>query len=225
MCLSSIVSWAYERGYCCINKLEQAKPLPYKRPLTTPLSFEETWALIDAMDPFYRAYSLTLYQAGLRRDEVSRLKPKDLDFKRGVIVVQGKGGKYRLVPMGEEQRQVLLQLDLTGEFVFPSPRKKGMPIKDVRKAIERAKEKAEITRRVTPHQLRHSFATHALDHGGDIRAIQAMLGHADIGTTQIYTQVSMRHMQGVSRLLNRGVADVVRSELDEQKLKEKNGPN
>lgn len=203
LCLSALVSWAAEHGYCVTEKLEEVKSLPYRRPLPQPLSLAETWAFLRACKPFHQAFFLCLYQAGMRSNEAKQLRCTDIDFERSIIRVWGKGGKQRRLPLSNTLRMALFQLDLTGEYVFPSRVKKmaGRPITDVRKAIERAKVAAKIERKITPHQLRHSFATHLLESGADIRQIQELLGHAEVSTTQIYTQVDTGRLSRITDML------------------------
>ena len=141
-----------------------------------------------------------LYATGLRVSELVALKLQNMNLERGFLIVMGKGSKERAVPMGETAvsavksylagaRQVLLGRQ-NSDFVFISSRKRGMTRQMFWERIKMYSVKAGIGRKVSPHTLRHSFATHLLDNGADLRAVQAMLGHSDISTTQIYTHVS-----------------------------------
>lgn len=196
--LSTIVTWAREHGYC-IDTLAQIKPLPYKRPIPSILSREEMQTFIDACETYDKALFYVLYHGGLRNNEI-KIKWSDVNFDRKFIRVVGKGNKERLIPFTDSMEAALLELldewnakapENRSEWVFRSRRHREMPVKDIRKIIASAKEKSGITRRITPHMLRHSFATHLLDDGVDLRIIQILLGHEDIGTTQIYTKVGM----------------------------------
>ncbi len=171
-CLSAMVSWGAEQGYCAEVTLK-AKKLPYKRPLPDVLTKEELTAFMQVASPFYRALFLCLYNAGLRFLEVTTLTWSRVNFEGGYIKALGKGGKdVKESPL-----------------VFPS-RITGKPLTDIRRGIEFAKAKAKITKHIKPHILRHSFATHLLEAGTDLRTIQELLGHADIATTTIYTHVA-----------------------------------
>lgn len=146
-----------------------------------------------------------LYGAGLR---VSELVGLDLgDIQQGMLRVRGKGGKERIVPVGERARsslaaylsgarQRLLGLRRSPDL-FVTPRGGRMTRQGFWKLIGRYARGAGITQRVYPHSLRHSFATHLLERGADLRAVQAMLGHADIATTQIYTHVDRERLKAV----------------------------
>ncbi|MRS02707.1 hypothetical protein EG832_05715 [bacterium] len=142
-----------------------------------------------------RVLFLCLYQAGLRKSEACNLEPHDIHFKPDYIKARGKGGKVRLVAMSD-----LLANDMNtylndhkGGHLFPS-RVRGGIITDIRTPLKTAMKKAGIKRRITPHCLRHSFATHMLEDGADLRTIQVAMGHEDIGTTQIYTKINLGHM-------------------------------
>lgn len=197
MFLSALVNWAIEQGYCS-EPLPKVKKLPYKRPLPEILTADETLKFIQGANPFYKALFLCLYHAGLRFKEATTLKWDEIHFDAGYIKVKGKGNKQRLIPMTAMLKEALQlqQMKRTDKtpLVFPS-RHTGEKMADIRKAIGYAKNKAKITAHITPHKLRHSFATHLLEAGTDLRAIQTLLGHEDIGTTQIYTHVSMPHLQ------------------------------
>lgn len=208
-CLSSMTRWAHERGYCGIEKLP-ITPLPYKRPVPKILSQGEMQDLILMSETFYQICFMTLYYAGLRDDEAKRLEWPHIDFEREEIYVRGKGDKERHVPMPADLAVALQfirdwqkEYSLKTPYVLFSP-ETGQRMGDIRKAIERAKKAAGITKRVTPHQLRHAYATHLLENGADIREIQALLGHQDIQTTQIYTHVSMEQKRRAMKKLFNG---------------------
>jgi integrase/recombinase XerD len=140
-----------------------------------------------------------LYATGLRVSELIKLRVADLDEYQGVVRVMGKGGKQRLVPVGraalaaiEEYRTGQREQLLAGRvspFLFVTARGTSMTRQGFWKLLRRHGKQAGIFRSLSPHVLRHTFATHLLEGGADLRSVQTMLGHADIGTTQIYTHV------------------------------------
>ena len=193
--LSAMSRFAAERGY--IQEPLKIKPLPHRYKLPEPLSFDETKRFLEAAktEPFYYAFFLCMYHAGMRRNEVLNLTWDDIFFEHGFIrVKKAKMNKERFVPMSKMLRKALLRLKATrtgnNPLVFPSP-VTGKPLNDIRRAIKRIAKRAGIERKITPHQLRHSFATHLLEAGVDLRIIQALLGHEKITTTQIYTKVAL----------------------------------
>ena len=206
LCISAMNTWAYEQGCSSVEHIK-FEPLPYKRPLPKVLSRKETFAFLRACEPFYQAYFMCLYQVGMRSDETKKLPWEHIDFERNTILVLGKGSKERVLPLPKTLKIALLAIRSNSKFVFPS-RRTGEPIVDVRKAIERAKAKAGITAKINPHRLRHSFATHLLESGADLRAIQALLGHEDLSTTEIYTHVAQPHLVKAVNLLEGPPEDV-----------------
>jgi integrase/recombinase XerD len=142
----------------------------------------------------------TLYATGLRVSELVSLRLDEVNLGAGYVKVTGKGRKQRLVPLGDAARERIGQyLEQARERFVKSPRERGMfltgrgkPMTRVGfwKLLRRYARAAGIRAAISPHKLRHSFATHLLERGADLRAVQAMLGHADITTTQIYTHVS-----------------------------------
>jgi site-specific recombinase XerD len=186
--LSALIKWAYEHGKCT-NPPVRIKQLPYKRPMPRPLTLEETRSFLEVLPVEKRLIFLIMTQGGLRKSEATGLTWDRVDLEAGKLVIKGKGSKERIVYLTQEVRALLEGLTRTSDLVFPS-RKTGMPITDLRGAIKAAKEAAGITKKVTPHLLRHGFATHLLQSGVDLRTIQTLLGHAKITTTEIYTHVS-----------------------------------
>ncbi len=153
-----------------------------------------------------RAMLELLYASGLRVSEIVALPRDRVDLEAGILRVTGKGGRERLVPFGKAAGKWLARylssarpgLDRQGSAcLFLSARGAAMTRQRFWQLIEKYGRVAGIRTRLTPHRLRHSFATHLLEHGADLRALQMMLGHADIATTQIYTQVSRSRLRRV----------------------------
>jgi integrase/recombinase XerD len=180
--------------------------------LPKALSEAEVEALLAAPDTAAplglrdRAMLELLYASGLRVSEIVGLARDAVDLEAGILRVTGKGGKERLVPFGKSASAWLARylesarpaLDARrSPHLFLSARGAAMTRQRFWQLIERYGRDAGIRRRLTPHALRHSFATHLLEHGADLRALQMMLGHADISTTQIYTRVSPSRLQRV----------------------------
>jgi integrase/recombinase XerD len=180
-----------------------------KRPERLPviLSEEEVARLIEsAITSYHRVILMTLYGTGLRREELCRLKVEDVDSKRMVIHVrQGKGNKDRDVTLSPRLLEVLRaywKWRKPKTYLFPSLYRKRpeQPIdsKTVWYAVREAARRAGIKKKVSPHLLRHSWATHLLERGTDLKTIQVLLGHVDLEATTIYLHLSQRHMQAVN---------------------------
>jgi integrase/recombinase XerD len=153
-----------------------------------------------------RAMLELLYASGLRVSELVGLPRDRVDLEAGILRVSGKGGRERLVPFGASARewvrrylaQVRPALDRKGQAeLFLSARGSAMTRQRFWQLIEAYGRRAGIRRKLAPHSIRHAFATHLLDRGADLRALQMMLGHADISTTQIYTRVSAGRLRAV----------------------------
>jgi len=184
--------------------------LPYpqdRRRLPTVLSREEVSRLINAAgNLFRRTLLMTLYATGMRRSELASLKVGDIDSQRMIIrVVADKGGKDRDLPLSPALLETLReywQWRKPKLYMFPT-RTRGrtldQPISDktVWIACSEAARQAGIKKRITPHTLRHSWATHLLEAGTDLRTIQVLLGHGDLETTAQYLHLSQRHLQAV----------------------------
>lgn len=187
-------------------------PKGWKR-LPKAISAADVDSLLNQPDPSStlgmrdKAMLELLYATGLRVSELVALRLQNINLERGFLIVMGKGSKERAVPMGETAasavktylagaRHLLLGRQ-NSELVFISSRKRGMTRQMFWERIKMYSAKAGIGRHVSPHTLRHSFATHLLDNGADLRAVQAMLGHSDISTTQIYTHVSRERLKKI----------------------------
>ena len=184
-------------------------PFPKRqRPLPTVLSQDEVARLIDsAQSLMHRAMLITLYGTGVRRAELCQLKVADVDSKRMVIRVRdGKGGRDRDVLLSDKLLETLREYwrwMKPKTYLFPGTVKNwraDVPIttKVVWTAVNEARKRAGIEKRITPHTLRHSFATHMLEAGADLRTIQVLLGHAELADTAIYLHLSRRHLQAVA---------------------------
>jgi integrase/recombinase XerD len=181
------------------------------RSLPKSLSEEDVVALLDAPDTHQllglrdRAMLETLYATGLRVSELVGLQVSEVSLQDGVLRTTGKGDKTRLVPMGEESldwiRRYLGEarpLILDGKMsasLFVTQRGKAMTRQAFWYLIKRYAKLAGIFKPLSPHTLRHAFATHLLNHGADLRVVQMLLGHADISTTQIYTHVARERLK------------------------------
>lgn len=174
-----------------------------QRPLPDVLSGTEVDAVLGAVrNPKYRVALMTIYAAGLRVSEACRLRVTDIDSKRRVIHVHlGKGAKDRYVMLSERLLVALRQywkISHPRDYLFPARHSRNhIDPASVRATLACAASKVNITKKVTPHILRHSFATHLLELGESIRVIQALLGHAHIDATAGYTSVSSQHIQRV----------------------------
>jgi integrase/recombinase XerD len=198
-----------------LDRQEIAEKIPWpKVPHKKPdiLSLSEVERLLDAAmsaSQVSAVVSMAAYSGGLRISEACRLRPEDIDSARKLIHVRlGKGGKDRFVMLSERLLEILrgywVQVRPQGGWLFPG-RKAGKPItrSAVEKALDVAAAKAKLRKKVTPHLLRHSFATHLLEAGTDIRVIQVLLGHSSIRSTARYTQVSARHLGSVKSPLDK----------------------
>jgi len=190
--------------------LDRPKP---SRPLPKSLSESEVDQLLNAPDTSvmveHRDLAMleVLYASGLRVSELVGLTLPQLSLNQGVVRVFGKGGKERLVPLGEaaietvtdylgSTRQALLR-DCQSDVLFPSNRGKVMTRQTFWYRIKIYAKRAGVDPNLSPHTLRHAFATHLINHGADLRVVQMLLGHSDLTTTQIYTHVARSRMQAL----------------------------
>ncbi len=181
------------------------------RPLPKSLTESEVEALLgapDTEDPRGhrdRTMLEVLYASGLRVTELVTLTPSQISLNQGVVRIMGKGGKERLVPLGEVAVGWLVEFvrgprpDLlrgrVSDFLFPTARSDCMSRQAFWQLIKRYALQAGVAKPLSPHTLRHAFATHLLNHGADLRVVQMLLGHSDLSTTQIYTHVARERLK------------------------------
>jgi site-specific recombinase XerD len=170
------------------------------------LTIDEVRRLIEiTINPKHRLIIKLLYGTGLRVSEIVNLKKDDMNFEEGLIKINlGKGKKDRFVKLPESILEELKNFSKIGnsKFLFESQRGGKLTSKTIELILSKNAKKAGIKKRVYPHLLRHGFATHLLEQGTDLRIIQKLLGHSDIKTTQIYTQISQASIKNIKSPLD-----------------------
>lgn len=200
--------------------ITEAMELPRaKRHLPDALTVDEMQRLLDVIDLSSpngirnRAMLETMYACGLRVSEAATLRQRDILAEMEIVRVFGKGSKERIVPIGlsalawirryqAEARGSLVKTGETDDILFLNYRGKPLSRMGIWKIINEAATSAGIEKHVHPHMFRHSFATHLIEGGADLRAVQEMLGHADIATTQIYTHIDRAYIKEVHTLFH-----------------------
>jgi len=187
------------------EKFDEKLPLAKsKQKLPIVLNRKEIQKLFEVTTNIkHKMILMFLYYAGLRLDEVRNLKWQDIDFDRDIIHVKtAKGEKERVVFLHHKLKEIMKfhGIDKQG-LVFKSQMGKKYNKRTIQQIVKNASKKAGIKKKVTPHTLRHSFATHLLEAGADIRYIQQLLGHKSLRTTQIYTHVASRNIKKLANLL------------------------
>lgn len=212
--LRSFFDYLIFENYRKTNPLEQIETPRIGRKLPDTLALKEIdlmVASIDLTNPLgerNRAIIETLYSCGLRVSELTDLKISDLFFKEGFIKVTGKGNKQRFVPIGlNTQKFIKLYihhtrslLNIASEYMdtlFLNQRGKKLSRAMIFTIVKKLAQKAGIKKSISPHTFRHTFATHLLENGADLRAIQMMLGHESITTTEIYMHIDKSHLKQV----------------------------
>ncbi len=212
-CLRQFYRHALREGWIDTDPSARIDAPRLGRPLPKSLTEREVEALLEAPELDTpegvrdRAMLETLYATGLRVSELVSLRLEQINLNQGVVRVTGKGDKERLVPLGEEA-QGWIQRFLAGaraellggrlgNDLFPTRRGRAMTRQGFWQRIRKHALQAGIARPISPHTLRHAFATHLLDHGADLRVVQMMLGHSDLSTTQIYTHVARERLKNL----------------------------
>lgn len=203
----SFFAWLLKHGRIAANPAAQVRAPKAPRKLPQVLDADEANALVEVPTDVPlglrdRALLELFYSSGLRLSELCRLRWRDLDLVEGLVHVLGKGRRERSVPVGSHARAALARWrDHTGADrdapVFPG--RGGAPItpRAVQLRVAQLAQRQGLFKRVHPHLLRHSFASHILESSGDLRGVQELLGHADIATTQIYTHLDFQHLAKV----------------------------
>jgi integrase/recombinase XerD len=210
-CLRQFYQHALREGWTERDPSARIDAPKLGRPLPKSLTEREVEALLSAPDNEDpqgcrdRTMLEVLYATGLRVTELVELRPEQVSLTQGVARVIGKGGKERLVPLGEEAVAWLMRFlrgprqDILGgrpcDELFPTRRGAGMTRQAFWYLIKRHAVTAGISKPLSPHTLRHAFATHLLNHGADLRVVQMLLGHSDLSTTQIYTHVARERLK------------------------------
>ena len=209
----SFYRWSLREGRIVDDPTLRIESPKQGRPLPKSLSETDVDRLLSTPDlelPLEfrdRTMLEILYACGLRVSELVSLRVEQVGLNQGIVRVLGKGGKERLVPMGEEALDWLTQYMrgpraelLKGQpsnVLFPSNRSRQMTRQTFWYRIKIYAKRAGIQTHLSPHTLRHAFATHLLNHGADLRVVQMLLGHSDLSTTQIYTHVASQRMQAL----------------------------
>ncbi len=210
-CLRGFYQYQLRESFIQTDPTLQIESPKLGKPLPKSLTEAEVEALLEAPnvdDPIElrdRAMLELLYASGLRVTELVGLKLGQLSLNQGLVRVVGKGSKERLVPTGEEalqwlqlylkqSRPILLGAKMS-DVLFPSKRATMMTRQTFWHRIKLYSARAGIEKHLSPHTLRHAFATHLINHGADLRVVQLLLGHSDLSTTQIYTHVARERMK------------------------------
>lgn len=214
--LRSFYRYLLREGVVAVNPADLVQPPRCEKYIPSFLSVDEMQALLavefaeDAIGCRDRAMIELFYSTGIRLSELTGLNIEDIRFQEGLVKIRGKGRKERIVPAGRpalsavesylQKRQELRksEMDKEGEgALFLSTRGKRMNPRGVSRVVEWIVRKSGIGRKISPHALRHTFATHLLDAGADLRSIQEMLGHQSLSTTQKYTSVSVNRLMEI----------------------------
>ena len=211
-CLNSFYKFLLIENEVTINPMDNIDLPKIHKALPYILTEEDINKLLDIKLNSYfdyrnKAMLELMYSSGLRVSELINLTLNDLDFEQDIVRIMGKGSKERIVPIGDyainylqlyitEYRLFLVKKD-RNDYVFLNNHGKKMTRQGFFKIIKKIAIEQGIEKEVSPHMLRHSFATHMLNHGADLQVIQELLGHSDISTTQVYTHVSKEHLRGV----------------------------
>jgi integrase/recombinase XerC len=213
-CLRTFYDYFLRQGSIDANPVRQVRTPRLDKKLPSFLDEGEVVQLLEATcgDSFSdrrdRALLETIYGGGLRVSEATGLDLTDLQLDQGLAVVRGKGGKERLSPLGSgaaraieeylSERAVRIEKRMSGaDAVFINKNGTRLNVRSVRRILDRRAALGGLRKAVTPHTLRHSFATHLLNRGADLRAVQELLGHANLTTTQIYTHVTTHRLKEV----------------------------
>jgi tyrosine recombinase XerC len=210
-CLRSFFKFLYREGHIKSNPSVSLSTPKIEKKLPLFLNVDDAAKLLESPDLSDdtglrdRAILETLYSTGIRVAELVGLDKEDIDFISGVLKVCGKGRKERLVPIGDKAlRAIKSYFEKIGvsdinerKPVFINKSKRRVSDRAVRRIVHKYIHKTSLNENISPHSLRHSFATHMLDRGADLRSVQELLGHANLSTTQIYTHVTTERLKSI----------------------------
>lgn len=208
--LKAFYRFSLKRGLIRVNPTDMLAPMKREKRLPRAIAYEDVDRLLTAVaqdSPLGirdRAILELIYSSGLRLSEAVGLDLRDYDAAHSTVRVMGKGSKERIAPVGQaatqaialymSQSRPMLASRSSSEALFISQRGGRLTGRQVQRLMEKYSMKSGLKGKPSPHALRHSFATHLLDSGADLRAVQELLGHADISSTQIYTAVSRQRL-------------------------------
>ncbi|HQP91813.1 MAG TPA: tyrosine recombinase XerC [Candidatus Omnitrophota bacterium] len=205
--LRSFFKFLIKEGYIKINPTDAIVSPKQEKPLPKFLTEEDTVKLIEAPDisttKGLRDHAIfeTLYSTGMRISELVGMKEDDIDFIGSTVRVFGKGKKERMLPIGDRAlkaiRNYMEKRGITGRVIFLNKNKKPLGARGIRKIMDAYIKKVGLKDHISPHTMRHSFATHLLNRGADLRSVQELLGHANLSTTQIYTHLTTDKLKSV----------------------------
>lgn len=215
--IRQFMKWAEQRQHLVFNPTDDFQLKRQPRPLPGMIDIETINQILDQPSPeskiqkqFWirdKAILELLYSSGLRLSEVQGLRIKDIDFNRQLLRITGKGNKTRIVPFGSKAKDAVMEWlqiypSWHGDFVADAPvfiTQKGHPlgVRQIENRVKFQAQRAGVGVDLHPHLLRHCFASHMLSNSGDLRAVQEMLGHSNLTTTQIYTHVDFDHLANV----------------------------
>ncbi|MDE2407020.1 MAG: tyrosine recombinase XerC [Xanthomonadaceae bacterium] len=203
----SLYRWLLKQGRISADPCAGVRAPKAPRKLPQVLDVDEAVQLVELPTDVPlglrdRALLELFYSSGLRLSEVCALRWRDLDFEQGQVTVLGKGSKQRIVPVGSHARSALQAWrqdasPVADAFVFPGRAGRQISARAIQLRMKQIALRQGVLKRIHPHLLRHSFASHVLESSGDLRGVQELLGHADIATTQIYTHLDFQYLARV----------------------------
>ncbi len=211
--LKSFFKWACANEYLSSNPISSIEPAKLPKYLPKVLSSNDIEMIMHAdLSLLERTILEMLYSCGLRVSELCKLKLCDINMQSQNIICYGKGAKERIVPFGDYAKQILLSYlkdreivvnssDINTDYLLVNENGRMMTRQDIYRIVHKLG--AIINKDISPHTLRHTFATHLLENGADLRVVQELLGHSDVATTQLYTHISKKRLKDIYFSVNK----------------------
>ncbi len=200
-CLRSFYNYLEKEKMVNENIFKNIRNPKIRRKLPNYLSYEELRIIFDSIDDLEKRLIIEIFYAtGCRVSELINIKIQDIDFTKNTIRIYGKGSKERIVYFGEYAREYLdkyLRKQEKSKYLFTTKKKEKYTVNEVERIIKDIVKNLSIKTHVTPHTLRHTFATHLLNNGADIKSVQELLGHSSLNTTGIYTHLTNERVKEV----------------------------